>query len=118
MDTLLRLIAEWKARHRGAQVIVFDGGAEVERARAFLRGAFTGVGLTLTVFLLAGPRNGDPAAIEEARHRGELLLDANRRLTQAVEVAEVCLATAENLERTLSSYQSFLGSRVRPTSSD
>lgn len=113
MDTLLRKLAEWKARQRGAQVIVFDGGSEVERSRAFLRGAFTGVGLTLAVFLLAGPRNGDPVAIQEAHHRGELLRDANRRLAQAVEVAEVCLATAENLERTLSSYQSFLGSRGR-----
>lgn len=113
MDTLLRRLAEWKARQRGAQIIVFDGGAEVERARAFLRGALTGVGLTLALFLLTGPRDTDPVAVEEARHRGELLQDANQRLAQAVEVAEVCLATAENLERTLASYQSFLGSRVK-----
>jgi len=112
MDLLLRKLAEWKARQKGAQIIVFDGGAEVERARSFLRGAVMGVGLTFAVFLLAGPRRGDPVAIEEARQRGELLEDANARLAQAVEVAEVCLATAENLERTLSAYQSFLGNRI------
>lgn len=114
MDSLLRKLAEWKARSRAAQVIVFDGGAEVERSRAFVRGALTGIVITLGVFLLAAPQTADPVATEVAHHRGEMLRETNERLAQAVEVAQVCLSTAETLERTLSSYQTFLGGRPRP----
>lgn len=114
MDFLLRKLAEWKARSRAAQVIVFDGGAEVERSRAFARGALTGIVLTLGVFLLAAPQSPDPVATEVAAYRGEMLREANERLAQAVHVTQVCLSTAETLERTLSSYQTFLGGRPRP----
>jgi hypothetical protein len=117
MDSLLRKLAEWKARSRAAQVIVFDGGAEVERSRAFMRGAMTGIVLTLLVFLLAAPQSPDPVAAEVAHRRGEMLREANERLAQAVQVAQVCLSTAENLERTLSSYQTVLGGRMRPAGS-
>jgi hypothetical protein len=111
MDTLLRKLAEWKGRHRAAQVIVFDGGAEVETTRAFLRGALSGIGITLVVFLLTAPTTTDASAIAELERRETLLREANRRTQQAMGVASVCLDTAEHLERTLASYQTFLGSR-------
>ena len=116
MDTVLRKLAEWKARHRAAQIIVFDGGAEVERSRAFLRGALTGIVVTLGVFLLTAPRSVDALIVDEVSRRGDLLRESSDRLAQAVQVAQVCVSTAENLERTLASYQSILGGRSRPGS--
>lgn len=111
MDTILRKLAEWKGRRRAAQVIVFDGGAEVETARAFARGAFSGIAVTLVVFLLTAPSITDLPAAAELEHRESLLREANRRTEQAMGVASVCLNTAEHLEKTLASYQSFLGNR-------
>ncbi|HET8656662.1 MAG TPA: hypothetical protein VFL93_14165 [Longimicrobiaceae bacterium] len=109
MDTLLRRYVEWKAKRRAAQVIVFDGGAEVERTRAFLRGAFAGILLTLGVFVLTAPTaTGDGAAIAEVQRRTVLLRDANRRAEQAANLADVCLTTARHLEETLDSYESLL----------
>jgi len=117
MDTLLRKLAEWKARRRSAQVIVFDGGAEVEKDKAFLRGAITGIGITFAVFLFAAPRSGDTDLQEELERRERLVRESNRRMAQAVEVAEVCVNTAQNLERTLSAYEAILGTRYRRASS-
>lgn len=111
MNTLLRKLAEWKGRRRAAQVIVFDGGAEVERTRAFLNGALTGVGLTLAVFLFTAPTTTDLAAVDHLRERERLLRESNRRLQQAMAVADVCLNTADRLQRTVSSYQSILSGR-------
>jgi hypothetical protein len=111
MNTLLRRIAEWKGRRKAAQIIVFDGGAEVERTRAFFKGASVGAVLTLGLFLLSAPNTRDELLMEEINRRDERLREANERLGQAIAVADMCLATAESLERTFSSYQSFLGAR-------
>lgn len=112
MNTLLRRIAEWKGRRRAAQIIVFDGGAEVERTRSFFKGATCGALLTLGLFLLTAPNTRDELLLEEVTRRDKQLREANERLTQAVAVADICLNTAESLERTFSSYQSFLGTRA------
>jgi gas vesicle protein len=112
MNTLLRKLAEWKGRSKAAQIIVFDGGAEVERTRSFFKGASCGAALTLGVFLLTAPNSRDELLIEEVNRREMRLKEANERLVQAMAVADMCLNTAESLERTFSSYQSFLGARV------
>ncbi len=111
METLLRKLAEWKGRRRAAQVIVFDGGAEVETTRAFMRGALSGIVITLAVFLLTAPTTTDASAIAELERRATLLREADRRMQQAIGVANVCLDTAEHLQQTLASYQTFLGNR-------
>jgi len=111
MDTLLRKIAEWKGRHRAAQVIVFDGGAEVEKTRAFLKGAVTGIVLALLVFFMTAPSSTDARVIEQLQERQTLLDETNERLQQAMTVANVCLSTAERLDKTLDSYQSHLGAK-------
>lgn len=114
MDTLLRKYAEWKGKRKAAQIIVFDGGAEVERTRFFLRGAVVGIGVSFGLFALTAPTTADPRLMEEARHREELLAESHQRLEQAVMVANVCVNTAQELERTLNSYQQFLGGKQAP----
>lgn len=114
MDTLLRWLAERKAGRRGAQIIVFDGGSEVERTRSFLRGTLLGAALTLGAFLLTAPTTTDARTVEELEHREMLLQEANRRLRQALEVADVCLSTAAQFEKTLSGYQALLRGSSSP----
>lgn len=111
MDTLLRKLVEWKARQKAAQIIVFDGGAEVERMRAFLKGAVLGVILCTGVFLLTAPRDADTGLVEELGRREVLLRQSNVQLAQAVQVADVCIGTAQRMEQALDSYESYLGSR-------
>lgn len=110
MNTLLRWLAERKAGRSGAQVIVFDGGAEVERTRSFMRGTLVGASLTLGAFLLTAPTTTDSRTVEELGRREMLLEEANRRLRQALQVADVCLNTAAQLEKTLTGYQALLRS--------
>lgn len=112
MDFVLRKLAEWKGRSRAAQVIVFDGGAEVERTRSFLRGALAGIGLTSAVFLLAAPGGDDARLVEEVARQQTLLRQNQQQLDQAMQVAAVCLASAERLEGTVRSYENVLGGRV------
>ncbi|MBW3629852.1 MAG: hypothetical protein KY464_11210 [Gemmatimonadetes bacterium] len=114
MDTILRKIAEWKGRHRAAQVIVFDGGADVEKTRAFLKGAVTGIIMALLVFFMTAPTSTDARVIEELQERQELLDETNDRLQQAMTVANVCLNTAERLDKTIESYRSHLGAKLGP----
>lgn len=109
MDTLLRKLAEWKGRSKAAQVIVFDGGAEVERTRSFLKGAVTGISLSLITFLFTAPSNANSELVEALDVRSELLEQNSVRLEQAIRVADVCMDTAERLEQTLASYKGFLG---------
>lgn len=111
MNTLLRRLAEWKGRRRAAQIIVFDGGAEVETSRAFLKGAMIGVALTTALFLVSAPGTSDEHLLDEMERRRALVREANQRLTQAVAIADVCLSTANQLEETLASYQAFLSGR-------
>jgi hypothetical protein len=49
--------------------------------------------------------------VEELHVRERLLTETSQRLDQAVNVASVCLDTAERLEKTLDSYESYLGGR-------
>ncbi len=118
MRALLRRLAEWKAGHKGAQVIIFDGGAEVERTRSFVRGTVFGGVLTLGAFLLTAPTTTDARTIEELERRELLLQEANRRLRQALEVADVCLSTAGQLEKTLTGYQALLRGNAPATAAD
>jgi hypothetical protein len=113
MDTLLRRLAEWKGRRKAAQVIVFDGGAEVATTRAFAKGALSGIGITFLVFLVTAPTLTDSSSVAELERREHLVREANDRTNQAMGVARVCLATAEHLEKTLESYQTFLGSSAK-----
>lgn len=112
MNTLLRKLAEWKGRQKAAQIIVFDGGAEVDTSRAFLRGAALGVVLSTAMFLVTAPGMSDPNLLAELDRRQALVRDANQRLNQAIAVADVCLSTANQLEETLASYQAFLSGRA------
>ena len=112
MKTLLRKIAEWKGKHRSAQIIIFDGAADVQKTEAFLKGALTGIVMALLVFLLTAPSTNDPGLIEELDRRQKLLTESHRRMDQAVEVAHMCLETAGQLEETLASYQAYLGTSL------
>jgi hypothetical protein len=108
MNWLIRRLAELKGSRRGAQIIVFDGAAEVERSRSFLRGALTGVGLSALVFAMAAPSAMDPVMFEEMQRRGELVQEAHLRVNQASTLIGTCLDNAEKLERTLHSYRDLL----------
>lgn len=108
MDWLIRTYADWKGRRSGAQIIVFDGGAEMERSRSFLRGGLTGVGLTSLVFAMAAPSAMDPLMMEEMNRRTELVHEAQHRVDQASVLIGTCLDHAEKMERTLSSYRGLL----------
>lgn len=108
MHTLLRWIVEWKSRRGAAQVIVFDGGAEVERSRAFFRGMAVGAGCALAAVVLAAPAGPDRALLREARRRELLLREAEERVAQAVAVADVCLGTARSMEETLDDYREIV----------
>jgi hypothetical protein len=110
MYTLLRWLVEWKARRRGAQVIIFDGGAEVERTRAFFHGACTGGGAVIAVIILAAPTGSDPGLRAETERRGELLAQANRRTQEAVTITEACLQTAQTMKETLDGYREIVES--------
>jgi hypothetical protein len=109
MRPFLRSLSRWYARRRGAQVVVFDGAAEIEKTRAFAKGAICGVLATTAVIVMAAPTRTSPSVLEEVERRESLLKESNQRAAQAIQVADMCLATATSLERTLSAYQTFLG---------
>lgn len=108
MYTLLRWIAEWKGGRRGAQVIVFDGGAEVERTRAFLRGAVTGIAAATLAFVLMSPTTPGVGLAEELRRRDAQLREARERADQAVAIAGMCVGTAQTLKETLDGYRGMV----------
>ncbi|HEX8691070.1 MAG TPA: hypothetical protein VF746_01410 [Longimicrobium sp.] len=108
MDVLVRRWVEWKGRRKAAQVIIYDGAAEYEKTRSFVRGIALGaLGMTV-VFALTAPTAVDPQLVEQSVRRQTLLMDANRRADEAVEVANLCLRTASSMEQTLHSYQEML----------
>jgi len=109
METLLRKLAEWKGRRRAAQVIIFDGAADAEKTAAFVKGALLGMLAAMVMLMLTAPSSAEPALIEELDRRQKLLDQANQGFDQAVGVARVCLDTADKLEATLASYQTYLG---------
>lgn len=110
MKDILRRLAQWKGERKGAQVIIFDGGADVEKTRSFLKGTFVGAGFAIAAFAVSAPTMLDPQLAAEISHREALLHESNARAERAMEVADVCLNTARNLENTLAAYQAFLGS--------
>jgi hypothetical protein len=113
MDYLLRRWVEWKGRRKSAQVIVYDGGAEVERTRAFFRGSLTGAALMAAVYMLAAPSTVSPTLLLEMEHHQALAKESAARTEQALEVARLCMRTASGLEETLASYQSLIGPEAR-----
>jgi hypothetical protein len=108
MDVLLRRWVEWKGRRKAAQVIIYDGAAEYEKTRSFLRGACVGALGMSALFALAAPTVADPRLIEEANRREALLAEASQRADEAAELVRLCLNTASNLDRTLAGYQQML----------
>jgi hypothetical protein len=109
MQTLYRWYALWQGRRRGAQVIVFDGGAEVERTRSFVTGAAVGVGLSFVTLSLAAPGTVDPDLLRESQRRAELVREAEARVAQANELTRSCLITAQGMDATLAAYREALG---------
>ena len=109
MDALLRRYAEWRGHRRAAQVIVFDGAAEVEKTRAFVRGALMGIALSFGVLLLAAPGTTDSAVLVEAARRAQLVREAEGRAQQAARITDACLVTAQRMDQTLQDYKRILG---------
>ncbi len=110
LNSVLRKLTEWKARRKAVQIIVLDGGADLEKTRSFAKGVAVGVGLTALVLALTAPTAMDAELLEEIAEREALLDETKRRAEQAMGVADFCLTTAQNMEQTLTAYQSFLGS--------
>ncbi|HEU0051907.1 MAG TPA: hypothetical protein VFQ39_01975 [Longimicrobium sp.] len=110
MDALLRRWVEWKGRSRAAQVIIYDGAAEYEKTRSFVRGILAGVLGMSVFFALTAPTSVDPTLLEEAANRQLLVEQAHERADQAVELAQLCLKTASKMDQTLASYQKVLRS--------
>lgn len=108
MDTFLRRYAEWRGRRKAAQIIVFDGAAEIERTRSFMKGCIAGVGLAGVVFALAAPTSVSPSVAAELASREALIHQANERADQAVTLADACVRTAEGMQHTLRSYQQLV----------
>jgi hypothetical protein len=102
MDVLLRAYAAWKGRRRAAQIIVFDGGADVRTSRAFLRGG-------LLLFALMAPGTVSADLLNEFERRELLVQEARARSDQATGLVHACLRTAEGMEQTILAYRSMLG---------
>jgi hypothetical protein len=108
MDFLLRKVVEWKGRRKAAQIIVFDGAAEIERTRSFVKGCITGIVLAMGAFALAAPSVTSPTIMQELANRESLLDQANERADQAIVLADVCVRTAQGMEQTLSAYRQLV----------
>jgi hypothetical protein len=117
MHAVLRRLMEWRGRRLGAQIIVFDGAAELEKKTAFVKGAASGIFVATILLALTAPSTLSPRLTEEIQRREMLLQVSNERADQALQVANMCLATAQNLERTLAAYQAFLGTGTSVASS-
>lgn len=111
MDALLRWYAQWRGRSRAAQVIVFDGGAEVEKTRYFFRGAVFGIAASFVVMSLAAPGSVDAGLLNEVERHSVIARDASARAAEAAKVATLCLNTAQHMEWTLAQYRSALDRR-------
>lgn len=113
MRAFLKGLSAWRARRKGAQIVVVDGAGELEKTQAFAKGAIFGVAVATAAVIIAAPAPNDSHLLEEIERREALLEESSQRAAQAIRVADVCLATANNLERTLAAYQTFLG-RTEP----
>jgi hypothetical protein len=110
MRAFLKGLSAWRARRKGAQIVVVDGAGELEKTQAFAKGAMA---VATAAVIIAAPAPNDSHLLEEIERREALLEESSQRAAQAIRVADVCLATANNLERTLAAYQTFLG-RTEP----
>ncbi|MQA89603.1 MAG: hypothetical protein GEU90_05145 [Gemmatimonas sp.] len=97
------------ARWREGKRTVALAASGLERARAFAKGAICGILATTATIVFAAPRGTDAHVQLEFERQGALLRESTHRASQAIQVADVCLATATSLERTLAAYQAFLG---------
>lgn len=109
MDVLLRRWVEWKGRRKAAQVIIYDGASEYEKTRSLIVGIVVGALGMSFIFAVAAPTVVDPSLLEAAERREAMLLQANQRADQAIEIAQLCLKTASSLDQTLAGYQDMLG---------
>ena len=108
MDVLLRKWVEWKGRRKAAQVIIYDGAAEYEKTRSFVRGLLMGSLGMAVLYALTAPTAVDLELLEEAERRQTLVNEANQRADQAVELAKLCVNTATGMDRTLHAYKEML----------
>jgi hypothetical protein len=113
MEALLRRYVEWRGHTKAAHVILYDGAAEVEKTRAFVRGALAGAALSFGVLLLAAPGTTDSAVLVEAARRAVLVREAEARAQQAAHITDACLATAQRLDQTLADYKRNLSADPR-----
>lgn len=109
MDVLLRAYAAWKGRRPAAQIIVFDGGADVQTSRAFLRGGLVGAGVSFLLFALMAPGTVSADLLDEFERRELLVQEARARSEQATGLVHACLRTAEGMEETILAYRAMLG---------
>lgn len=106
MYTLLRKFVEWKAKQKGAQIIIYDGASEIEKTRAFAKGSVAGIVMAFALVLLTAPTSMSPSLIAEVEQRERLLAEANQKIQEAVAISETCLNTAATMEETLKAYHS------------
>lgn len=116
MNAILRRLAEWRGRRKGAQIVFFDGAAEIDRTRSFAKGAVFGALFATAAVAITAPTTVSPRMLDEIERRQALVTESQQRAAQAIQVADVCLTTAQNLERTLAAYQAFLGGDTRDLS--
>jgi hypothetical protein len=109
MNILLRRYAEWKGKRKAAQIIIFDGAAEIEKTQAFGKGALAGALVATLMYILIAPGTLEPSLMEEIAQRDQLLHEANQRAEEAMQLTGLCLNTAHGIERTLETYQRLLG---------
>ncbi|HET6765571.1 MAG TPA: hypothetical protein VFH27_17950 [Longimicrobiaceae bacterium] len=113
MEALLRWYVGWRGRSTGARVILYDGAAEVEKTRSFVRGALTGIAFSFGIVALAAPGSADSALLAEASRRAALVHEAEARAQQAAHITDACLVTAQRLDQTLADYKRALGDAGR-----
>jgi hypothetical protein len=108
MGSLLRKYAEWKGKRKAAQVIIFDGAAEIEKVQSFGQGLVLGILLATLAYVLVAPSAVEPALMDEVTRREALVQEATQRADEAMLLTNLCLSTAQGMERTLGSYQRLL----------
>jgi hypothetical protein len=109
MRAALRRLTGWQKKPKIKRVVVLGDGGRLGRTRAFALGTGLGIAVTTIALVISGPTLLNPELAAEIAQRDRLLETTNHRADQALRVADVCLSTAQNLERTLAFYQSFLG---------
>lgn len=109
MNVLLRKYAEWKGRRKAAQIIIFDGAAEIEKTQAFGKGILAGMLAATGLYVMIAPTAVAPDLMREIALREVIVHEAQERVEEAIQLTALCLSTANGMERTLDSYQRLLG---------